>query len=260
MKQKHWKSFALVCAFAMSAVYTLPARAQMSEVKEKPPMYSYVSFWTIPRAQWGDMQKANASDQNIMDKALSSGSLVGYGFDQNLIHQPDGATHDDWFSAMSMAGLLNTLDQVYKSGTPTSPILASATKHWDTVYVSRYYNWHSGSWKDVYTAGASFKLKPHAPDHALDMLSKNFFVPMMEKLLADGTIHEYEIDTEAIHTEAPGTFWLLYLAANSDTLDKVHAMLMETIKSTPFSTEAFDSMIDWPAHRDELVRTNATYK
>jgi hypothetical protein len=30
-----------------------------------------------------------------------------------LIHQPDGATHDEWWSAMSMAGLLNVLDQYY---------------------------------------------------------------------------------------------------------------------------------------------------
>ena len=31
---------------------------------------------------------------------------------------------------------------------------------------------------------------------------------MLEKLLADGSIVEYEIDTEAIHTEALGTFWI----------------------------------------------------
>jgi hypothetical protein len=29
----------------------------MSEVKEKPQMYTYVADWSIPRAQWGDMQK-----------------------------------------------------------------------------------------------------------------------------------------------------------------------------------------------------------
>ena len=41
-------------------------------------------------------------------------------------------------------------------------------------------------------------------------------VPLMEKALADGLIHEYEIDTEAIHTHAPGTFIIFYIAANAE--------------------------------------------
>ena len=153
----------------MAAFWAVPARAQTAEVKEKPPMYSYIGFWNIPRAQWAEIEKSNAANKNILDKAIANGTLVGYGFDMNLVHQPDGSTHDDWWSAMSMAGVLNVLDQFYKSGSPTSPVLASATKHMDCIFVSRYYNWHSGSWKDLYTHGASFKLKPNAPDNALDI-------------------------------------------------------------------------------------------
>ena len=194
MNKNLWRVFAGLCALAMSAVWALPARAQMSEVKEKPPMYSYVSFWNIPRAQWAEMAKADAADQKILDKAVANGTVVGYGNDVNLVHQPDGATHDDWWSAMSMAGVLNVLDQFYKSGSATTPVLASATKHWDGIFVSRYYNWHSGSWKDLYTHGGSYKLKASAPDDAVGTLAKNIVAPLLEKMLADGTIHEYEID------------------------------------------------------------------
>ncbi|HVP53087.1 MAG TPA: hypothetical protein VMT05_13300 [Terriglobales bacterium] len=245
---------------AMSAVWTAPARAQMSEVKEKPPMYSYVSFWNIPRAQWAEMAKANAADQPILDKAIANGTIVAYGNDVNLVHQADGDTHDDWWSAMSMAGLLNVLDQFYKSGSSATPVLASATKHWDSIFVSRYYNWHSGSWKGIYTHGSYYKLKADAPDNAVETLSKNLLVPFFEKLLADGTIHEYEVDTEAIHTEAPGAFWVFYLAANAEGLDKVNAALRERMKANPLGGPAFGSMVDFAAHRDYLARTNATYK
>ena len=148
---------------------------------------------------------------------------------------------------MSMAGVLNVLDQFYKSGSTTTPVLESATKHWDDIYVSRYYNWHSGSWKGVYTHGSSYKLKADAPDDAVETLSKNLLVPFLEKLLADGTIHEYEIDTEAIHTEAPGTFWIFYLAANAEGLDKVNAALRETLKANPLGGPAFGSMVDFTA-------------
>jgi len=249
-----------LCLLALGAVWAAPARAQMTEVKEKPPMYSYVGFWNIPRAHWADMEKAAVADQKVLDKAIADGTIVAYGSDVNLVHQPDGETHDDWWSAMSMAGLLNVLDQFYKSGSSTTPVLATATKHWDSIFVSRHYSWHSGSWKGLYTHGSYYKLKPDAPNDAVEMLSKTLFVPFFEKLLADGTIHEYEIDTEAVHTEAPGAFWVFYLAANAEGLDKVNASLRQAMKTNPLGGPAFGSMVDLTPHRDYLARTNATYK
>jgi len=260
MNRKLWKVFAGMCAIAMSAVWAAPARAQMSEMKEKPPMYSYVGFWNLPRAQWAEMAKSEAADREVLDKDIASGTIVGYGHDVNMVHQPDQPTHDEWWSAMSMAGLLNVLEQFYKSGSTTTPVLESATKHWDAIYVSRHYNWHAGSWKGLYTHGASYKLKPDAPNDAVETLSKSLLVPFFEKLLADGTIHEYEVDTEAIHTEAPGTFWVFYIAANAEGLDKVDAALRATLKANPLGGPAFGSMVDFTAHRDYLARTNATYK
>ena len=260
MNRKLWRVFVGLCALAMSAVWVLPACAQMSEVKEKPPMYSYVAYWNIPRAQWADMAKADEADRKILDKAVAGGTIVGYGNDENLIHQADGPTHDGWWSAMSMAAVLNVLDQFYKAGNATSPVLRSATKHWDGVFVSRYYNWHSGAWKDLYTHGASYKLKADAPSDAVETLSKNMIVPLLEKMLADGAIHEYEVDVEAIHTQAPGTFWVFYLAANAEGLDKVNTALRDTLKANPLNGPAFGSMTDSTEHRDYLARTNATYK
>jgi len=258
--RKLWRVVAVLCTLVVSAVLALPAGAQMSDVKEKPPMYSYVGFWNIPRAQWGEMAKADAADQKILDAAIANGNIVGYGHDMNLVHQPDGPTHDEWWSAMSMAGVMNVLDEFYKSGSATSPVLASSTKHWDSIYVSRYYNWHSGSWKGLYTHGGSYKLKAAAPDNAVETLAKNIVAPLLEKMLADGTIHEYEIDTEAIHTEAPGTFWIFYLAANADGLDKVNAAVREAFKANPLNGPSWDSLVDFTEHRDYLARTNATYK
>lgn len=249
-----------VCAVVCFAMFGAYASAQMQEVKEKPRMYTYVAFWTVPRAQWADFAKQNASEEKMMDKAVADGGIVAYGGDQNLVHQIDGPTHDTWFSSMSEAGLLNLLDQFYKTGMTTSAVDIAATKHWDAIFVSRYYNWHSGSWKGVYSQAAMYPLKADAPDDAVEMLSKTLLVPLFEKLLADGTIHEYEIDTEAIHTQAPGTFWINYIAANSEGLDKVNSAVREAQKASPLGLSAFGSMVDYKEHRDYLVRTDATYK
>lgn len=254
------RAIAELCALVLAAFWAVPAGAQMMEVKEKPPMYSYVAFWALPRAQWAEYEKTNAADRKILDKALASGTLVGFGNDRNLVHQPDGDTHDDWWSSMSMAGLMNVLDQFEKSGSSASPVLSAATKHWDGIFVSRFYNWHSGSWKDAYTHGSSYKLKPDAPDDSVEKLSKAALVPLLEKLLADGTILEYEIDTEAVHTQAPGTFYIFYLTPNAEGLDKASAAVRESLRTNPLVGPAFDSMVDFTAHRDFLARTNATYK
>ena len=246
----------LVCALLAGSALAMLAQ----EVKEKPPMYTYVADWVIPRAQWQEMEKSNVNSQKILDKAMASGTIVGYGNDETLVHQPDAETHDNWWSAMSMAGLINVLEQFYQTGNASTPVQISATKHWDSILVSKYYNWHSGSFKNGYTHVGTYRLSKDAPDDAVDVLSKNLVVPLLEKLLAAGTIQEYEIDTQAIHTDAPGTFSIVYIASSPDGLDKVDAAVRETVKDSTLSGPAFGSMTESAGHRDELARTSGTYK
>jgi hypothetical protein len=243
-----------------ATIWTGAAVAQTAQAKEKPPMYTYVSNWTIPRARWADMEKQGATDTKVFDKAMSSGQLVAYGSDETLVHHADGDTHDSFWSAMSMAGVLGVLDELHKGGATAVPVLSSATKHNDKIYVTHYYNWKSGAIKDGYTHGASYRLKADAPDDALDTLSKTLIVPLLEKLLADGTIQEYEIDEEAIHTESPGAFSIFYITQNAAGVDKVTAALGEALKANALAGPAFGSMVDFSEHRDELLRTNASFK
>lgn len=252
--------FAGSCGLIMFAVSTAPSRAQAPDVKEKPPMYTYVADWQIPRAHWAEMAKANAANNAILEKAMADGTIVAYGNDEDLVHQIDGETHDNWWSAMSMAGLIKVLDQFYASPTLTSDVLATATKHWDLIFVSRYYNWHAGAYKNAYTHVGGYRLKADAPDDAVETLSKNLIVPLLEKMLSDGTILEYEVDTQAIHTEAPGSYWVSYIAPKPEGLDKVNAAIRDAERAQPLSGLAFGSMTDYNAHRDELIKGDGTYK
>jgi hypothetical protein len=260
MKAKECGALLALCALAIAST-TWPTRssAQAPEVKEKPPMYSYVANWSIPRAKWADMEKQAQATEKTLATALSSGALVGYGSDENLVHENEGETHDSFWSGMSMASVLGVLDELRKAAT-TSPVLNSATKHYDHMFVSRYYNWKAGSIKGGYTHGAMYTLKADAPDDALDTLSKTLIVPLLEKLLASGAIQEYEVDSEAIHTMAPGAFWIYYIAQSADGVDKVNAALRESLKANVLAGPAFGSMVDFSGHRDYLARTNATYK
>jgi hypothetical protein len=260
MKRILGGSLAAVCVAATLAGGAGAASAQMAEVKEKPPMYSYVANWTLPRAQWSEMEKTTGGMQKALDRAVASGALVGYGSDTTLIHTADGATHDDWWSSMSMAGLLNVLDDMYKSGNASSPVLSLATKHWDGIYVSHYYNWHAGSYSGAYTHVGTYKLKADAPDDTFDTLAKGFIVPLMEKLLAEGSVVEYEIDQEAIHTESPDKFYIDYITRDAAGLDKVNEAIKEMLKSNPLAGQSFSTTLDSSAHSDSLSRTSAVYK
>jgi hypothetical protein len=244
----------------VSTLCAVPLGAQATEVKEKPAMYTYVANWQIPRAHWEDLAKSAAPRKAILDKALGDGTIVGYGDDINLVHTVEGETHDNWWSAMSMAGLVKVLEQFFAADISASPNAANPTKHWDNVYVSHYYNWKSGAYKGGYLHASVYKLKADAPDDAVEAVSKNMVVPLLEKLLADGTIVEYEIDTMAIHTSAPGTFAIVYITPTAEGLDTVQAAVRGAVKDHPLSGQAFGSMTDDGGHRDELLKGNGVFK
>jgi hypothetical protein len=258
--KKNWRFLAILCAIMMAFAWAAPARAQSAEVKDKPRLYTYEAFWVVPRNKWTEFEKVSPGEQKVMDKGLASGVIVSYGSDSAVLHDADGATHDNWWQSMSMAGTLAVLDDLEKVGGGSPSVLNSATKHWDNMWVSRYYNWHAGSWQGAYSFAAIYPLKADAPDDAVDVLAKNMLVPLLEKMLADGTIVEYEIDEQAIHSEAPGSFIIDYIAPTAEGLDKVNAAVRAAGRSSPLSGQAFGSMVDFTKHRDVLTRTTATYK
>src|SRR3569833_651987 len=212
-------------AIALTAMWSVGSWARAQEVKQKPPMYTYIANWEIPRAHWPEMAKAADADKAVLDKAMADGTLVGYGNDENLVHTPGEFTHDDWWSSSSMAGLMKVLDQISGVGGPSTPVLESATKHWDSIQESHYYNWKPGAYKNGYVEVAIYTLTPNAPDDAIEELSKSFIVPLLEKQLADGALVEYEIDVPAEHTSGPGTFAIVWVSPQADGSDKVGAAI-----------------------------------
>jgi len=261
MSKSVWTVIAAGAALTALGAFSAPAGAQSAdEMKEKPPLYTYEASWAFPRARWGEVGKDNAtSTQKVLAPALADGTLVGYGDDEALVHTSEGFTHDNWWQAHSMAGLMKVLDALGKTGPPTQ-LLLSSTKHRDQVFISRFYNWKPGSWKGAFGHASTYKLKADAPNDAVSVLSKSLFVPLLEKLLADGTIVEYEIDEETIHTESPDQFVIYYLTPTAEGLDKVNAAVRAAGRENPLVGPALGSMIDFTPHRDDLVGASATYK
>jgi hypothetical protein len=242
-------------------VLTLAAAAvaqQTPEVKAKPPLYTYVANFAIPRAEFAEWDKDMAADTKTMEAALAYGTVVAFGEDKVLVHTSVGFTHDDWWCSTSMPGLLTVLDQLSKSS-EKSPVLGSSTKHADDIFVSHFYNWKSGKTTNGYIHSATYMVKPDAPAGTVDTLSKSMIVPLLEKLLADGSISAYQVATQAIHTEDPGMFFVFYVAPKADGLDKVTAALT-VLQSNSIQMGAFYAATDTSAHRDGLTLGNSEFK
>jgi hypothetical protein len=250
----------LIAGLCLAAVLATPAGAQTTETKEKPRLYTYVSSWAIPRARWEDMEKSGTPVQKVLDQAVAGGTILGYGNQAVVVHQAEGATHESWWVANSMAGVLGALDEIHKAGGAASPVLVSATKHWDNIYVSRFYAWHPGSQKDAYVHGAVYKLKADAPNDAVEVLSKSLIVPVFEKLLADGSVTAWQVAEETLHTQDPNLFFVFYISPRAEGLDKVNAAIGEAIAGNSLASPAFGSMVDFTAHRDSLSRGNSVLK
>jgi hypothetical protein len=259
MNRRFWSITTGLFGLSTLMLCTIHAGAQMQEVKEKPPMYSYVANWQVARDNWPDMDKMNGPVNDALKKFMDDGTVIGHGSDINLVHTEKDSTHDIWWSSMSMAGIIKALDAARGSADAHSAALNSA-KHWDEVWVSHYYNWKPGPYKDAYTHVAFYKFKADAPDDALDNLSKHLVVPVLEKLFTDGTIIEYEIDTAAIHTEAPGTFVIVYLTPTPEGIDTVQAAIRDAAKAHVLGIGAFDSYTDDSGHRDGLAKSDGVYK
>jgi len=252
-----------VAGLAVLGMTTTVAGAQTVAVKEKPPLYRYVSYWTFPRAHWADVDKDNTTgNQKILAPALADGTLFGYGDDENQVHTAEGFTHVNWWQAYSIVGLMKVLEAFHKSGGSSSPLLVSSTRHWDQIYISSFYNWKAGSWKGAYGYSGTYKLKPDAPDadDAVRMLS-SFYVPVFEKMLADGTIVEYAIEREMIHTtDSRAQIHFSFVMPSAAGLDKFRAVLGAALDENSLIAPAFGSVMVNITPQADFVHVNANYK
>jgi hypothetical protein len=250
MRKRTIESTGMLCLLALAA---LPALAQ--EANSKPPVYTYVAEWSVPRAQWGDYAKIDDEDKQVLDKLVADGLIVGYGSFVNLIHQEGGVTHGSWFSATSEGRLLKALEAIWARPGTTSPVLA-ASKHWDYILVGSVYGARSGSWEGGYLSVAQWDVKPGEMREYNEM-AKRVIVPMFDKLVADGAMAAYGLQTEDYHTENIGRVSFYFTVPDADSLDKVDKALDDAFEKTPEYAIAFRSLVERKGHRDMLARVRA---
>ncbi len=253
MSLKITRLFLVLCAFAAS-MYPINSASAQSTSAEKPPLYTYVSEWSVPRAMWPEYMKVQAAENEGMNKLVADGTLISFGSYTILNHQEGLPTHGSWFQAASMANLLKVLEVERTAPTATSQVLA-ASRHWDYILESRDYNARSGVFKNGYMQVSHWQFKPGASDPD-GRIMKETAVAWLEKLQADGTLYAYQFDEEVIHSEDPNGFYMTIITNGADGLDKLSAALDEADKKDPAAMAAFNSLLDDQGHSDTLSRVD----
>jgi hypothetical protein len=261
MPSKMLKSVVLAIALLATAAGSFSARAQSgTDEKEKPPIYTYVAQWEVARPDWSTFEKYDASQKSVFEKLIADGTIIGYGFYKMAAHTEGSHNHGGWWTATSMAGVLKVLSVL---GTQSAPAdiekIQAASKHFDLILTSRHYAAHSGSFDNGYLRVATYRSKP-GQGEATDKVISSYIIPFLDKLMADGSLHSYSVDREAIHSGDPNVVDIAIVTNNADGLDKFMAALEANGKANPTGGPAFGAATESSEHRDFLAVASGASK
>jgi len=250
MKRSYRATLCFAVLFiAAIALTPKPAAAQMTQ-----DYYTYVSQWAVPRAQWDAFAKQQESDIPRMKQLLADGTIIAWGNDEVRVHQEDGYTHAEWFTATSRANLLKALEEQWTTATNASYV--SSTKHSDLFLHTIAHGGNAVSNGTGYLRVAFYQAKPGEAEALQSLLMKNV-KPFLDSAVANGTLTMYNIDQEDIHTSAPGAYNLAMLFRDGAAMDKFFADLMASGKTDPTTGQLLESLTVAKEHRDSFGRVTA---
>jgi hypothetical protein len=261
MHSKMLKSLVLAVALLATAAGSFSAHAQGgTDEKEKPPIYTYVAQWEVARPDWPTMEKYDASQKAAFEKLMADGTIIGYGWFKMAAHSEAGPNHGSWWTATSMANLLKVLSLLATQPVPADiERIEAASKHFDLILTSRQYAAHAGSFDNGYLRVATYRSKP-GQGEAMEKVINSYIVPFLDKLMADGALHSYSVEREAIHSDDPSGVDIAIVTNNADGLDKFMAGLEANSKANPTGGPAFGAATESSVHRDFLAVASGASK
>lgn len=242
---------ACVCGVTMLGPAGLIVRAAAQDQTN----FTYVSQWTVPRAEWANFEKQEMQDDATMQKLVANGTIIDFGDARTSVHTEDGYSYANWFTATSRDNILKALEELSGSAS-TTPALISASKHSDLFLHTIAHGGKSSSGTTGYLRVGFYQAKPGADD-ALEAHLKSALKPLLDQDVANGTLVMYNIDKQDIHTSEPGSYNLALMFPDGAAIDKFYANLDAMEKQNPGVVEVFDSLTVEKEHRDVLDRVTA---
>jgi hypothetical protein len=231
------------------AVMLVPAA--LPQMEPTPVVYTYVSQFQIPRANW--VQYSEDTEKTfvpVVEKSLADGSIVSWSTFETVVHTPDGYTHGAAWSSTSIAGLMNVLDEIRKNG--PRPAQIAATKHEDLLMQSTMY--HVGSGTPAYLRVVCSMAKADKPEDYTATLKK-LLVPTFEEQLKKGVATYWGVDEQYVNTSAPSTRCLIINYPDAESMDKWATAINATLgKMSPADRAEYAGATVADSRRDFMAR------
>lgn len=235
MRRNNWK-----CALAAAAFIWLIALGVATPAAAQDHGYfTYVSFWAVPRSEWAAFEKQEEASTARLQKLVADGTIVAWGTEAARVHEEDGYTHADWFTATSRAAVLKALETEW--ATAANPAFEAATKHHDVFLHTLAHGGKTASGTTGYIRVTFWKAKPGA-EEALEAHVMKYLKPRLDADVENGTILMYNFDKEDIHTAAPGGYNLAIVYPDGEAIDKFFANLAAAEKDNPAIGQVLDSL------------------
>ena len=216
-----WIAGLVVVVFAV----VLMVPAAVSQMESAPVVYTYVSQFQVPRANWAAYaEDTEKSVVPILEKLTTDGSIVGWSTFEQVVHTPDGYTHGASWSSPTISGLMKVLDEIRKGGPRPGQI--AATKHEDLLLQATMYHGESGT--PAYFRVICSNTKPDKPGEYTAMLKK-LLVPTFEEQLKKGVATFWGVDEQYVNTGAPSTRCVVINYPNAEGMDKWAAAINATM-------------------------------
>jgi hypothetical protein len=225
--------------------------AAVPPTEPTPIVYTYVSQFQIPRANWAayseDVEKSFVP---IVEKMTADGTILGWSTFESVVHTPEGYTHGAAWSSTSISGLMKVLDEVRKAGPRPGQI--AATKHED--YLMQTSTYHGGSGTPTYLRVVCSMAKADKPDAFTAMLKK-LLVPTFDEQVKSGAATYYGVDQQYVNNAAQSLRCVVITYPNAEGMDKWATAINTTMaKWTAAERAEFAGAAVPDSRRDFLAR------
>ena len=247
----------------IAAIGALVAASTVSAQQYKS-LVSVATFKVAPGGESAFVEKGKAFAP-VLDKLMDAGVVLAYGMDTSMLHVP-GENNVDFWVVVPNYGALEKSDAAIDEFMGQHPALmqevASLTDlsaHRDMLIQTMEQNYTkvpAGS-KPI-MAFETMRAKPGRMGDFIALFNK-YHKPVFDKLVADGVIYGYELDSEALDTMEPGTIWGLVIMPDLAAEDKLEAAFSAAMKNLPeadrntMEKQLMDT-IEYATHRDRITR------
>jgi hypothetical protein len=248
------------CALALILGLTLAAGAmagpapepQQSMPAKQATIYTYVSFFGVPRANWAEYEKNEEKTRKTYESLIADGTIISWGSGALEVHEGLTApTHVAWMSSTSVSGILKASAAFRGPSAPSAEI--NYTMHSDALIMSSNYGGNPSAAPSKYLLVQEWMPKAGQNDQFMSLFTKHR-KPDLDALVADGTISSYSLNTELIHTGPPGSVTLTIEFPSAEAMDKFYSQIESMQEKNPLFGTAFVAATEGSEHRDHLLR------